>query len=625
MSGIVGIINLDGAPVDRELLCRLTDFMSFRGPDAQQVWTEENIGFGHALLRTTREAETEKYLLTLDSRVWITADARIDDRAVLIDKLEDKLGRRLKHAETSTNDSGRQPNDAQLILYAYEAWGDNCVQHIIGDFAFAIWDTRFKHLFCARDHFGVKPFFFAQLHNSFIFSNTLNALRQDNRVTEELNESAVADFLLFGLNQDPSTTTFRDIHRLAASNCLSISDRSISIRRYWSPSTNKQIKYRDRQTYVEHFQELLIRAVEDRLHTNRVGISMSGGLDSTGIAAIASDLAGRDAVHAFSTVYDSLIPDEERRYSTLAADTIGVAITYLKADGYSLFDSPLKTSLDQPEPFLLSPLAGQFNDLLQLLAQFSRVALTGYDGDAFMDESPRTYFAKSTQTLRFNDLISGLAWFVWTQKRLPPVGFRTRLRQWGSKSRVDTSYPEWVDDSFAARTNLRDRWNDVMSEPICSDESRPSALRALNSKVWAPLFEGYDSGATRLPLELRHPLIDLRLIEYLLAIPAVPWCVNKHILRVALKDRLPTTVLKRRKTPLEGDPALQLARDGSVRWLDSFEAAPQLSRFVNLKLRRSVADEPTPEGLWANLRLFALNYWLTHSLPNRSAFVVSPE
>jgi hypothetical protein len=100
-----------------------------------------------------------------------------------------------------------------------------------------------------------------------------------------------------------------------------------------------------------------------------------------------------------------------------------------------------------------------------------------------------------------------------------------------------------------------------------------------------------------------------------LAIPTVPWRVNKHILRLAMKDRLPAAVLNRPKTPLAGDPALQLTRHASVRWLDSFEVNPQLRNFVNLDLRRSIADEQTPDGLWASLRVFALNYWLTNSQP----------
>src|ERR1051325_9349362 len=206
MSGIVGIVNLDGAPVDRELLSQMTDFLSFRGPDAQEVWVEDNVGFGHAMLRTTWEAETEKQPLTLDGKVWLTADARIDGRAQLIAQLEVKLGRKIDLVaarRSSLNDHtflsnghdsvARTPNDAELILFAYEAWGEDCVKHLIGDFAFAIWDSHQRRLFCARDHFGIKPFFYAHVDNTFVFSNTLNCVRLHPKVSDELNEIAIGE------------------------------------------------------------------------------------------------------------------------------------------------------------------------------------------------------------------------------------------------------------------------------------------------------------------------------------------------------------------------------------------------------------------------------------------------
>ena len=180
------------------------------------------------------------------------------------------------------------------------------------------------------------------------------------------------------------------------------------------------------------------------------------------------------------------------------------------------------------------------------------------------------------------------------------------------KQDEDDLIPEWIDESFALRTNLRDRWKQFWTGPGYEGK-RPAAMRALNSKIWTALFEGYDPASTKLDLEVRHPFLDLRLVEFLLAIPATPWCVRKHILRTAMKDKLPPAVLNRQKTGLAGDPALQLARRASVRWLDSFEVSPQLRAFVNLNRRRSVADEQTSDGLWASLRVFALNHWLTNS------------
>ena len=522
MNGIAGIVNLDGAPIDRDL-----------------AWTEGNVGF-------------VQQPLTLDGHVWVLADARIDP--------DDAL------------------SDAARIVEAYERWGEDCVDHLFGDFVFVIWDKRAQRLFCARDHFGVKPFFFARVANSFVFSNRLNTLREDSRVSDELNETAVGDYLAFGVNRDLTTTIFRDIQRLPAAHTLSISNGSLTTRRYWAPVVKDEIRFRDEQSYVERFNELLTTAVKDRLRTNRVSISMSGGLDSTSLAVIARDLLSPSAVRAYSNVYDKLMADEERHYSTLAADSIGIPIHHNEADKYGLFEG----DLNQAEPFLISPLGGQFDDLLGLMAANGNVALTGYDGDALMNE---------TRSVRA----------VW--KRI-----------WRIKEKP-ISYPTWIDQSFAKQIKLEERVREYWSEPQVTDKRRLVTLRALQSKLWAPLLEGYDPGATRLQLEVRHPFLDVRLVEYILAIPTRPWCVNKHILRCAMKDRLPAAVLNRPKTPLAADPALQLSRGASVRWLDSFDVSPQLTRFVNLRLRRPLAEEETPDSLWANLRLFALNHWLAHSLP----------
>ena len=499
--------------------------------------------------------------------LWLKANARIDGREELVQKLNLTL-----------KDS---PSDDELILHAYETWGEDCINHLIGDFAFAIWDGRSHRLFCARDHFGVKPFFYTHISDHFNFSSSLNALRLDGHVSDTLNEIAIGDYLLFGVNQDHSTTIFKDIQRLPPGHTLTVANNTVKIRRYWSPSIPAQVRYRDSDSYVERFSELFSRAVADRLRSDRVAISMSGGLDSTSLAAIAREHGA--TVNAFSVVYDHLIPDQERHYSNVAAKHLGITITHVNADRYSLFDG----AMDQPEPFLISPLTGQFNDLLRLCSEFSPVALTGYDGDALMHEP---------QPSRFR--------------------IRTRIKRMLRKQDDYDLLPAWIDDSFATQTNLRERWKQFWSNPIPT-RNRPAAMRALNSKIWTALFEGYDPASTKLDLEVSHPFLDLRLVEYLLAIPVKPWCVHKHILRSAMNGKLPPAVLNRQKTGLGGDPALQLARHASVRWLDSFEVSPQLRAFVNLNRRRSVADEQTSDGLWASLRVFALNYWLTNSRPAR--------
>src|ERR1700689_2420729 len=136
MSGIVGIVHVDGAPVDRRLVQRLTDSQSYRGPDAQEIWVRGNVGFGHTLLKTTEESAREQQPLTLGDDVWIIADARVDGRGNLITELESR----------GHNDIAGAP-DVELILRSYNVWGEDCVDNPLGDFAFGFWDGLKKNLF----------------------------------------------------------------------------------------------------------------------------------------------------------------------------------------------------------------------------------------------------------------------------------------------------------------------------------------------------------------------------------------------------------------------------------------------------------------------------------------------
>ena len=154
MSGFVGMLALNGAPIDRVLLRQMTDRMAFRGPDRQDIWAEGSIGLGHALLRTTFESQQERGPFSLDGQVRITADARVDRRPELIRELRAK-GRQLAD----------DAPDSELILHAYHVWGDACLDHLTGDFAFGIWDGRVGRVLCARDQIGIVPFYYAVVND----------------------------------------------------------------------------------------------------------------------------------------------------------------------------------------------------------------------------------------------------------------------------------------------------------------------------------------------------------------------------------------------------------------------------------------------------------------------------
>ena len=314
------------------MLRNLTDFLAFRGPDAREIWCQDSVGFGHALLQATEAAAPDKQPAQLDGRLWIVGDIRIDGRAELLGKLRGKneAARTLSLASS----------DAELVLYAFDIWGDGCLEHLIGDFAFAIWEPGRKRLFCARDQFGVKPFYYAHLGSILVFSNTLNCIRKHPAVSNRLNDLAIADFLLFDMNQESSTTSFADVQRLPPAHFLICEKGAVVKRRYWELAVTSAVKFSRKEEYVERFRELLDLAVTDRMRTDQVGVMMSGGLDSTTVAASAQRVQARggkpSGLRAYTEVFESLIPHEERHYAALSAEALGIPVEFLISDHLNL-------------------------------------------------------------------------------------------------------------------------------------------------------------------------------------------------------------------------------------------------------------------------------------------------
>jgi asparagine synthase (glutamine-hydrolysing) len=609
MSGIVGIINLDGAPVDRPLLQQMTDFIAFRGPDAQAIWSNGPVGFGHTMLRTWEGSIRESQPCSLEGDIWITADARVDGQSELIRKLAARGRTRLEAA-----------TDAELILHAYHVWGDDCVQHLLGDFAFALWDGRRQRLFCARDHFGVKLFYYAQVANTLVFGNTLECLRLHPAVSDTLNELAIADFLLFGGNEDHDTTTFADIQRLRPAYRLTWSELDGEPRRsrYWTLSIGEEIRYKRPGDYVERFRELLRAVVADRLDTSHVGVLMSGGLDSTSIAATArAVLSERDEpfdLRAFVTYCEWLFPDQERHFAALAAEALRIPIHYQRVEDHALYERWDAPEMRMPEPEDLA-LRALFVDRNRCMAAHTRVVLTGWDGDALFSERPHRYFAALLKHRRFGRWGADLVRYVWSLGELPRLGVRTELRRWlGKLPAADSLFPTWLQRDFVERLQLRARWETINATPVKSYPTRPYGFLALTSRGWNDLFEEYDAGVTRLPLEFRHPLLDLRLVNYLLSIPPVPWCMKKYMLRLVMRGILPEPVRLRPKNTLGGDPIFELLRRDKTGWIDSFEPTGELKRFVAKEKLPRMAGANVLEGLRIKRSPLNLNCWFRHAM-----------
>lgn len=614
MSGIVGIINLDGEPIEPHLLGRMTDYMTFRGPDDRQIWIDGHVGFGHTMLRTTWEAEYERQPFTLDRQVWIVADARIDDR----DTLAEKLGIPFQPLRGAASlDCAGLVTDVEFILQAYLKWGEACVEHLLGDFAFAIWDGRKQRLFCARDHFGVKLFYYSRVGNCLIFSNTLNCIRQHPLVSSELNEAAIGDFLLFDRNQNLETTTFVDIQKLAPAHTLIATNELLTTRRYWTLPLPDPIRYPNSRDYIDRFQELIGVAVGDRLRTTRAGISFSGGLDSTTIAANALDFATRTAqsldLQAFTVVYDRLIPDRERYYSGIAAKSLAIPIHYLSVDDYQLYGCETSPNYcHTPEPYH-NPLSQILRDNLHKVASHSRIFFNGEGADGALTAST---LIDAYKYLPIAHLLADLHTCLFEYQLRPPVGSKllVRLRRWGSRpSPVDNyTFPDWLAPGFSARHNLAERWQQIDNTPRRKyPHPRSTAYVAMSDTfLWSSFLEIYDPGFTHIPIEIRMPFLDLRLVNYLLSLPPIPWCVSKQIMRSAMQSRLPPAISGRPKTPLASSPyfAMMETTDRNIDWISK----TPIDNFIDLNILQQTIDRQLlPLSAWQLLRSLSLGHWLS--------------
>ena len=604
MSGFVAILSLDGAPVDTALLERMTEALRFRGPDAQSTWHQHEVGLGHALWRATPEAASERQPATLCGRLSIVADARIDARAELIGKLNFR--------GTNRPPLSLATPDVELILHAYDAWGESCLDHLLGDFSFAVWDAANRKLFCARDHIGVKPFFYARVANTLLVSNTLQVLRLHPAVSSRVSDLAIGDFLLFGLNWQAGVSAYEDIKKLAPAHLLSASGGDVRLSRYWSFPIEEPFRHRRANDLVHEFRALISGAVSDRLRTDRATIALSGGLDSPTLAVEATkQLQGKGALRGVTVVHDRMITDQERKYAGIVAQRLGIPLQFIVGDSYEPLDGYASAGFSFPEPKVVEDVA-MLDDLHRIPAAHGPVMLTGHGGDAALAPSLR-YF----RGMRFFALLWGSARYFLSHGRHPRLGFRMAWLRWrGLPLSGVPQYPNWFEPSFESRANLRARWHEIMDDPSPVHPDRPFAYALVCQTVWSAIFQIHDAGTTRTLLEVRHPFMDLRVLRFLLRLPTLPWCADKELLRLAIRNDLPEEILRRPKTPLAGEPLLAMLKAEDLVRMTSFDPDPEFGSFV---VRDRISARITGQsacGPGVQLRPLSLNLWLQ----SRSSF-----
>jgi asparagine synthase (glutamine-hydrolysing) len=577
VSGFFGILRQDGEPVSPQLLEIVSEKMSFRAPDGQNIWLQGNFGSCFAYMRTGPAKQAAQQPVTWCNRLWLWGDIRLDGREEL-------------WAQATGNDAieAADSSDEELVLRAWAKWGADSLERLMGDFSFALWDSQESALWCARDFIGPRPFFYAHVGGVFCFSNTLQIMRAVPEVSGGLDECFIADFLLDGWSLDLWSTVYRDIKRVPAGHLLKLTGNDITLNRFRKLPIEEPLRLRRAEEYVECYRDLLHKAVKDRLPGEATSLYLSGGLDSGVVCAVASQIAAergqQEKLRAFTRSWNAYFPDPEPALAKMTARHLGLAQITLEEGTTQLFAGrSYELGELPPEPDDEIPFARTRSDLLSVAAH-SNVVLSGEGGDEILEGQSWPSLVNLWKRRQWQEIIRDFGGYLWRHKRLPPLraGIRSTLLGFVKREDPLDSYPEWLNEDFSRRLNLKQRWLQLRASPQMKEHSwHPIGYGILHSGICARALEPDDAGWTHVNLENRAPFFDLRVLKFLLRLPPVPWCMNKELSRRAMEGILPATILSRPKTPLTRNP-VETASENQ-QWMRHLPQAgpPQLETFVN--------------------------------------------
>lgn len=594
MSGIAGVIHFDGKPVEPGLVETMTASMQERGPDGIHHWRRGNVALGQCMLRSTPESLEETQPLTNeDHSVVLVMDGRVDNWEELRGEL---LGR---------DAVLRTRADAELVLRAYEVWGRDCLRHIEGDFALVIWDAVRQEAFCARDRVGCKQFNYCWNGTTLAFASDLHTLLALPWVPEVLNQDTLAEYL--GTDwHSLDETLWQGVLRLPPAHLMVATQRGgLSQHGYWAPDLHATLLYRSDDEYVEHYRALFTDVVRRMSRSHRsVACEVSGGLDSSGIFAVAETLRGEGRLLApgldgytldFSGDRDADEMDYARAVGTHLGRTIHeVTPAHMPLEWYRETARRYREFPDYPNGAMGLSIAEHAR------SRGSRVLISGTGGDEWAGGS-LLYCAEAIARLDGREVLTnlqrdaralGIRSALWRQLRhgvLPLVPDRARYRLRHAGAMLKGHGPElsrpWLAPAMQRRLTLRRQHDERMLSPRWERHGQ----RRQSQNVWQPytaLARAINERRTaRVGLDWREPFWNVRIIEAAFATPEHlrrRADEDKWMHRRALNGLLPERVLQR-ATKAEFSVAFRQY------WS---ELKPQLVSNV-LPRRRNWIDAPT--------------------------------
>lgn len=605
MSGLVAVHDARRGAVPAGLLERMARAIAHRGPDGWRRWHDRAVAMAHGLLHTTPESQREQQPLT-DETCALVWDGRLDNRDELLGALR------------AANLPAGTGTDPELVLGAYRLWGTACAQHLLGAFAFVVWDRQAQRLFAARDRVGLKPLYYTRQGTALLIASEAKALLAGLERTPDPDDDLVLAMLLSECREgDNSRTLFSGIHRLPPGHAMAVERGRLQTERYWRIDPERQIRYHRPEAYVEHFRTLFDEAVRARTRSAfPVGCFLSGGLDSSAIVATAAALGGA-RLDAF-TIFDRNPASDERHYARLVAAAARIPLHEFADEG--------RDPLQDLEALLFAiecPLVSNHSDLAGLgrliNAQGCRVMLDGDGGDHLIDESG--YLADllvRTNPARFLRETRAFArWYGGRASECAQMALQdalpTPMKHLAKRLR---GLPAWINRATARRAAFTARWAQArVPLRFPSAAQRLSYQDALSPYTLMKL-ELNEREAAQAGREIWYPFLDSRLIEFILAVPWQQRCRDgerKWLLREAMKGLLPEAIRLRRGKG-DGTAAMdQALQDVCRRNAPLANRSGMLERYVEMAgAQRLVARylAGSTRSRWDVWSLVTLDAWL---------------
>jgi asparagine synthase (glutamine-hydrolysing) len=534
MCGISGIINLSYEPVSHDMIERMTDIIKHRGPNGYGYYFDNNVAFGHRRLSIIDLSEAGNQPMFFDDKYVIVFNGEI------YNYLEIKNELKIYGYVFLTN------SDTEVILASYHKWGKECVSKFNGMWSFAIHDKVDNIIFCSRDRFGEKPFYYTRKSNYFIFGSEIKQLLIiEPRVL--VNKKVMLDYLVLGLEEYSDSTFFEGIQKLLPSHNLiyHLENNSIEIEKYYTIQIDLSIQDLTENESKDLYKSEFERSVKFRLRSDvKVGTCLSGGLDSSSVAAVASDLYFNSTGEKFAaiTAKSEDSKNDESSYAQMVVDKLDLDwhLVYPNANNFrEVLDEVIKT---QEEPFGSPSIVMQYFVMEEAKNISSTVLLDGQGGDETLLGYERYYPAYLLSLPIFKRLLE----FFNSSKNSKLSKKKLLLFIFyflNPKIRINRQLNRF---SFVKKKYLNLISKDIIIE-LSKSYSNIKQLQLLEiTKTQLPhLLKYEDKNSMRHSIETRLPFLDYKLVELSLSINnnykiKMGW--TKFILRKTTEDKLPKEI-----------------------------------------------------------------------------------